>query len=874
MSLLYEKFNDYVEDEIIELGVPAFIQENLNTKFELRPYQIEALSRFFYYMERYKKRVKPTHLLFNMATGSGKTLIMAANITYLYKQGYRNFIFFVNNTSIIEKTRDNFLNKTSSKYLFNQEVEIDGKKVFIREVDNFQAVNNDDINIVFTTIQGLHTTLNNPKEDSITYEDFEDKKLVLLADEAHHINAMTKAKSKLTGEEKEELVSWEETVNRIFHSNKENILLEFTATIDIENDPNILEKYKDKIIFKYDLKEFRKDGYSKEVNIFAADIDNKDRALTALILSQYRLKVAQKHRIHLKPVILLKSKTINESIEFEEVFHKMIVNLTTNDLKHIKEQNQEKDNIVERAFHFFDNEGIELDNLLLELKEDFKEENTISVNSKNDSEKKQLIVNSLEDENNHIRVVFAVDKLNEGWDVLNLFDIVRLYTTRDSKNGQPGKTTMAEAQLIGRGARYYPFEWNGLDKFKRKFDEDITNEMRALEELYYHSAQDSRYISELHNALVKTGIKAERTVQRKLIIKDSFKETDFWKYGEIFLNERQLDSHVDILGIRDYTIDKTTYSHKLRTHSSISVNALEDIDGSINKNNTETKEKTFVLSSFGENVIRKAMSKIFFYRFSNLKKLFPHLKSIKEFITDDNYLGNIEVAITATEDQFDNLNNYQKLQIAVDILEKIKLDILSNEQEYKGTEEFKPYPIKSLFKDRIVNITMGENQERGVPMSETSNTDLQLDLSDKDWYTHTENYGTDQEKLLVKFINNYIDELKKIYQKVYMHRNEKDFHIYSFIGGRRFEPDFILFLRKKEGSQMITYQIFIEPKGEHLIEKDKWKEDFLKSIESKSKIVVMYENKDFKLYGLPFYNKDIKEREFKDEFTRITGVPT
>jgi len=36
----------------------------------------------------------------------------------------------------------------------------------------------------------------------------------------------------------------------------------------------------------------------------------------------------------------------------------------------------------------------------------------------------------------------------------------------------------------------------------------------------------------------------------------------------------------------------------------------------------------------------------------------------------------------------------------------------------------------------------------------------------------------------------------------------------------------------------------------------------------------MYENKDFKLYGLPFYNKDIKEREFKDEFTRITGVPT
>jgi len=874
MDLLYKIFDTLVESGMLNVEVPDFVKENLNPKFELRPYQNEALGRFYFYMNGYPKRVNPTHLLFNMATGSGKTLIMAANIIYLYKQGYRNFIFFVNSTSIIEKTRDNFLNKLSSKYLFNEQIEIDGQKVYIREVDNFQAVNEDDINIVFTTIQGLHTTLNNPKENSITYEDFEDKKLVLLADEAHHINAMTKAKNKLTGKEKEELVSWEETVNRIFLSNNENILLEFTATIDIENDSNILEKYKDKIIFKYDLKEFRKDGYSKEVKILAADIDKKDRALTAVILSQYRLKVAQKHRIHLKPVILMKSKSINESLEFEEEFHKMISNLTVEDLERIKNENIDKDNIVERAFEFFDKENIELDNLVLELKEDFKRENTISVNSKNDSEEKQLIVNSLEDENNHIRVVFAVDKLNEGWDVLNLFDIVRLYETRDSKNGQPGKTTIAEAQLIGRGARYYPFEWNGMDKYKRKFDEDITNELRALEELYYHSAQDSRYISELHKALVKTGIKADRTVERKLIIKDSFKETDFWKYGVIFLNERRLNSHVNIFGIKDYSIDKTTYTYKLKTHSSVSVNALEEVNGTINKSNAETEEKTFKLISFGENVIRKAMSKISFYRFNNLKKFFPHLTSVKDFITSKDYLGEIEVVITATEEQFENLNNSQKLQIAIDILEKIKVDIQTNEEEYIGTEEFKPYPIQSVFKDKIINIAMGENQERGIPMSETSNPDLQLDLSDKDWYTHTENFGTDEEKRLVKFINNYIRELKKIYHEVYLHRNEKDFYIYSFEGGRKFEPDFVLFLKKNENSQVITYQIFIEPKGEHLIPKDKWKEDFLKSIESRAKITVIYENKDFKLYGLPFYNKALKEKEFKNEFTRITGVPT
>ena len=52
----------------------------------------------------------PLHLLFNMATGSGKTLIMAGLILYLYEKGYRNFLFFVNSTNIIEKTKDNFLN--------------------------------------------------------------------------------------------------------------------------------------------------------------------------------------------------------------------------------------------------------------------------------------------------------------------------------------------------------------------------------------------------------------------------------------------------------------------------------------------------------------------------------------------------------------------------------------------------------------------------------------------------------------------------------------------------------------------------------------------------------------------------------------------
>jgi type III restriction enzyme len=119
--MLYQTFNSIKESfgpDYFTSRVADEIVQNLNPKFELREYQKEALGRFDFYFSEYQKRQWPAHLLFHMATGSGKTLIMAANILYLYKSGYRNFIFFVNSTNIIEKTKDNFLNPLSEKYLF------------------------------------------------------------------------------------------------------------------------------------------------------------------------------------------------------------------------------------------------------------------------------------------------------------------------------------------------------------------------------------------------------------------------------------------------------------------------------------------------------------------------------------------------------------------------------------------------------------------------------------------------------------------------------------------------------------------------------------------------------------------------------------
>ena len=108
--------------------MPSSITQNLNPAFGLRDYQKEAFASFIHYFNNdLPGKEKPAHLLFNMATGSGKTLIMAGLILYLYEKGYRNFLFFVNSTNIIEKTKDNFLNPRAAKYLFSQDTRFEGK---------------------------------------------------------------------------------------------------------------------------------------------------------------------------------------------------------------------------------------------------------------------------------------------------------------------------------------------------------------------------------------------------------------------------------------------------------------------------------------------------------------------------------------------------------------------------------------------------------------------------------------------------------------------------------------------------------------------------------------------------------------------------
>ena len=897
MNYLYDKM-----DVLREMGscpdLPPYLQENLNPAFELRPYQKQAFENFIAYFES-RLRKRPTQVLFHMATGSGKTLIMAGLMLYLYRQGYRNFLFFVNLSNIVEKTRENFGNPASSKYLFAPGIILDGERVCIRQVDNFQDSAPDAINLCFSTTQGLHSDLWMTKENGMSFDDFDGQKVVLISDEAHHLNVDTRRK--MTAEEEDSYHSWEETVKEIFHRNSGNVLLEFTATCDLDN-PAIRAAYEDKIIFNYPLDKFYKDRYSKDIITLRSDLGLMERALQAVVLSQYRMKLFQDHRLAIKPVVLFKAAKIADSKEFMAAFCEKMEKLTGGQLLELAEAADSP--VMRRAFGYFERNGISPDTLAAELRDDFSRQHSICVNDDKDAAQKQLLLNSLEDADNPYRAIFEVRKLDEGWDVLNLFDIVRLYETRQSGRSKLSPATIAEAQLIGRGARYCPFRLDEEQpKFRRKYDGDVSCEMRVCEELYYHCQNDHRYVTELRAALREIGLDADRVVQREYVLKDSFREDELYREGWIFLNDRRPKEREDVFGLpgavkgKVYRYEEAAGAWAQDWVMEDEVSRPDRTDGeaggavemgSCGQPQAVTHLTIGEIASIQYAAVNKALMKYPVYRFDRLKKRFPYLASTRQFITDPDYLGDVKLEIvSARSDLVDDKTArrtgekgedgtgrppVRTLYRAVfETLGRIARFLWQEPEKYEGTKEFYPYRICEVFKNKTVHYT--DPHEGGVGVSQNGDyvpKEWRMDLSREDWFAYTDHFGTSEEKALVACLKGYAKELERRYDKVWLVRNERAFHVYSMETGERFEPDFVLFLWKKKGNGYEQFQIFIEPKGSQLMEKDDWKEEFLLQLKEDAVPVKTFtDDNDYRIFGLHFFNAETRGKEFERELKEL-----
>ncbi|HJS18098.1 MAG TPA: hypothetical protein VJ785_05095, partial [Anaerolineales bacterium] len=484
----------------------------------------------------------------------------------------------------------------------------------------------------------------------------------------------------------------------------------------------------------------------------------------------------------------------------------------------------------------------------------------LSVNDEAEKGNYQILVNTLEDKNNRIRAIFAVQKLNEGWDVLNLFDIVRCYEPRDTGRAKIGTTTMSEAQLIGRGARYFPFVLpENLDRFRRKFDNALGHELRVIEELHYHSINDSRYIAEIRQALIEQGIMDENEVTKELKLKESFKKTQFYKYGLIYINKPIKKDFQHVKSFANLGVKKKNHVHVIATgHGGASTILAEKRQTAVV---SEETRKDLSIKIIEQNIIQSAIARNPFYTFDSLKHYFPHLESMREFITSENYLGGLEITFQGNVYQLED-NKFEKLHAVLDLLGEIEAEVRQQNTEYEGSKEFHYSRVHEIFNDKALKFS--KDNEHGE-----DDAQFEYFVSTKDWFAFNTLYGSSEEKGFVRMLDRHIEKLKEQYESIYLVRNEGHFAIYNFSDGKTFQPDFVLFLCEKSGKS-VTYQLFIEPKGGHLKDHDRWKETFLKEIteEFGNKILKLEDKSKYRLIGVPFYNNE-DENVFRENLESV-----
>lgn len=834
----------------------------------LREYQLEALGRAVYYFESYKKKRHPVHLMFNAATGAGKTALMAWNIGYLYSKGYRNFVFLVNSTTIVEKTKRNFLDDASRKYLFHP-----GKRFKLEEVSTFPEEALPGVAYIkFCTVAGLCSEMLTPRENGFDAEQARRHKLVILGDEAHHFNAATKkgkasseglkaakarlaleaiqdpeadlekaAKKLVSGWEKASR-SWEESIDYLMGLNAENVLLEFTATLPQET--SVLAKYEDKLLFKYGLKEFRNARFTKEIELARlgsdTEADRFDRMLCALMVSQYRriLFASPELKVNCAPVVLFKSNSIADNESNHAFFIRQVSGLEASKLERLasKYAGTSMGQLMARAIAAAGG----ADALTSQLQRDFSADKVRIVDSSNKKEDLSFL-SRLDEVNNRVRAIFAVDMLNEGWDVLSLFDIVRLYETRsnvsDKATGKikPGPQTVSEAQLIGRGARYFPFvAQQGQDPYVRKYDEDLENEFRVLETLFYYSSQDNKYIQELKTALTAEGLWDEPT-QVALELKPAF--VDYVERNEVKLWVNTVNASKARITLAD--LEQKTPRLDFSAGGERVAVRFDDVEESGLASTGAVTVAKLALRDFAPAVLLKAVNLTAEARLPALQARFTDVTSVQALLA---WLQGCHAMVIT--DAGRALGPKELVAVVQEVL-KEALARAEKKAKQLATQQFEARPLLELIQRSKVVRLASDSKLTSNPVNEA-------------WFSHNKLVGTSEEWALVEAVREKLmaPGLLSTYADTYLIRNEKDFSVFAE-DGRAFQPDFILMFSDKASGDRKAFQVFLEPKGKHLA--DQWKEDALLAFDHQEA------RGDCMVYvlGMEFYRKD-KGEEFWD----------
>jgi superfamily II DNA or RNA helicase len=412
---------------------------------------------------------KAPYIGFEMATGSGKTMLMGATVFYLNKLfGIKNFLIVTpSSTEIYKKTIRNF-QKGTHETVWDDNVPFNFNLV---TGDNYQDqkdlfAKDTDANIFIFNIDKFGT---NAKKTKVPWESSEWKdsadntislleflsqnELIIITDEAHHAQS-TKAK-------------------QVINAFKPKAVIEFTATA-VETEKSFTKKNQT-IVYKYDIKRFLDDKFGKKVRVLALPGDeHKSKGKKTEISDIEKYKLQTFFLVH-----LLKKKALNTDVKcrdmkavgfvkvkneiaFSEKIEEYIKNKVSTETEHLqvilekaKAEDTETTNLILDMFEQDYNSNISA----LQTDIDKVAKTSILLHSKSDN----LVMKQFDDiQKNEVEVVIFIDMLNEGIDMPNIYTMVVI-------NDNPSDFKTSVKQIVGRGVR--------LNKFEREYDEVEDNDL-------------------------------------------------------------------------------------------------------------------------------------------------------------------------------------------------------------------------------------------------------------------------------------------------------------------------------------------------------------------------------------------------------------
>lgn len=474
----------------------AQVNDSINSRYKYRPYQKSALTVFDWIVNKPDVDTLKLELQegklgnfpiygFEMATGSGKTILIGSFIVYLnQKFGFKNFLVLTpprGKSAIYDKTIRNFdLNSQDCVLSNNMEKKfnlVTGEN-YINKSSNYDE--NADFNIFVLNINKFFESnagvkyVDKPWEESnwknkygsiISFREYltllED--LVIITDEAHHFQ-----KYNSSGDDIES--GRGNSAGDIVTYLKPSTLIEFTATMVKDQ----------KAIFRYPVNEYISEGYGKKIRAWGINTKYAD----GLFSFENEVKYSDAEKIirgiatHLikkialgydkntlnkknKPVLLVKARDTEHADKVCEYIKKGIRSETDSIKKVyaeiIKDDEYEISSLIKEHIskEYLINEIIAIG------------DKTFSFHTKNETRETLELFSELE--RNDMEIIVQVDKATEGWNIDNVYTILILTNSR-------GEIKTNVKQLVGRGLR--------LLREKRIYDSS-TDKLKKEEEILH-----------------------------------------------------------------------------------------------------------------------------------------------------------------------------------------------------------------------------------------------------------------------------------------------------------------------------------------------------------------------------------------------------